>query len=269
MSTILKALENNNSHSQARMMIQPEESSWKIIAVVGLLLIALLLAVVSFLLLKPATTVLTHTNIPVTSTPVSQTTVIKTQVQAPFVYENSEEPTSRVTEVDFKTTPLPLVKKPNEETQKLVSHEKPDRLKQMSVVSDKPKVAKRVDAEPAFNDLELSGVSADLQKRFAMAVEFEEKRDTRSVEQENTPIVGASDISSMPVAFQFQVPDMRYDSHMYSTDVEDRWIRINGIDLHVGDEIGSIELLDIMPQQSLFRLNNQHFTLESLQDWKG
>jgi len=58
---------------------------------------------------------------------------------------------------------------------------------------------------------------------------------------------------------------------MYSTVAADRWIRINGETLKEGDfdSRGEVELVEILPNQSVFRFGTQSFTLESLMDWQG
>lgn len=147
-----------------------------------------------------------------------------------------------VSEVNFKTKPLPI---------KVI--EKNEKKK----------------ASPQ-QDLTLDKVSTTLQQRFDNAVQFETDNENKVLsDTKNNRNVINSDISAMPASFQYLVPLMRYDSHMYSSNTQDSWIRINGVDLRVGDYVGEIELLEIQPNQSVFRLDQQHFTLSSLQDWKG
>jgi general secretion pathway protein B len=117
-------------------------------------------------------------------------------------------------------------------------------------------------------DIDYSDVSSELKQRFQRALE-------KGQEQGQKPIVMAmsssSDIHQMSVEFQKQVPTIRYDSHMYSTLAVDRRIRINGEMLKEGqfDSRGEIELVEVLPNQSVFRFGMQSFTLESLMDWQG
>ena len=75
----------------------------------------------------------------------------------------------------------------------------------------------------------------------------------------------------MSRGFQEKVPAIQYNSHMYSSVPEDRWIRINGKTLKEGgfDNTGLLELIEIQPQRSIFRLGRQSFSIEALTDWKG
>ena len=118
------------------------------------------------------------------------------------------------------------------------------------------------------DEIDYSDVSSELKQRFQRALE-------KGQEQGQKPLVIAmstsTDIHQMSAEFQQKVPIIRYDSHMYSTLAAERWIRINGETLKEGqfDARGDIELVEILPNQSVFRFGKQSFTLESLMDWQG
>ena len=78
-------------------------------------------------------------------------------------------------------------------------------------------------------------------------------------------------IEALPEDLKVQIPAMSYSSHMYSTNKDKTWIRINGIDLKEGDVLfdGALEILRIQPNHTIMRLDKQSFSLESLQDWQG
>jgi len=263
MSTILKALEKNKNPNQAVIIEKTADIPWKLIAVISSLLIVALLATVIFLLSKP--------KIEVIATPISQTTSI---VKTPVVEDNLivKAPKSLVSEVNFITAPLPL--DPYNKRQKWISADENREIEQVPLASiddsQQPAIEQsNAEQRESVDALALENVSSDLQQRFALAVELEQGNKPSFNDGQDDPVLVASDISSMPAKFQYQVPVMRYDSHVYSTIEKDRWIRINGVDLRVGDHIGDVQLVDILPQQSVFRLGKQSFTLQSLQDWLG
>jgi len=79
----------------------------------------------------------------------------------------------------------------------------------------------------------------------------------------------AVNIYKMDTRFQQQVPTIRYDFHVYSSNQNDRWIRINGEDLKEGDfdSSGKIKIVTILPNQTDFRVAGRIFYLKSLTDW--
>ena len=268
MSTILKALEKNRQQNQAIIIDKSVGMTWRLMMAGALLLIIILLAIVAFLLFKPTVEATKPIPLPIPYVP-SVAELIHASPEPINPYHDN-----LVSEVDFKTQPLPTVSnqiemewtpavKANVETTKEKIAEETEQI-----VIGGPTSKKLTPSNLEANNISLDDVPEDLQQRFALAVEEESNSTFTEYVDEDEELV-TSDISSMPARFQYRVPEMRYDSHVYSTEAKDRWIRINGVDLRVGERLGEIELVDILPQQSIFRLGKQSFTLESLQDWKG
>ena len=265
MSTILKALEKNKHHPQTLLIDKSTDKNWKLIVAAALLVIALLLVLVLYLLFKPLERVIENANnvtMTATSTQAASVQVAPVILQQPQA-KQVKEPVNTVSEIDFKTKPLPKLqeKVPVTSTQTFISAEKNTENEKLELVTP---ISDEVE-----NSLALADVPSDLQQRFALAVELEQGQQSIPNQVANDQPVVESDISQMSAQFQYQVPVMSYDSHVYSTKANDRWIRINGVDMRVGDYVGAVELVEIMPQQSVFRLGKQRFTLESLKDWKG
>jgi len=266
MSTILKALEKNKEQNQAIIVDKSVDMTWKLMMIAALLVIVILLVIVVFLLFKPTVeTVKPRPYVP----SVAELIHAAPEKQNPY-YD------SLVSDVDFNTEPLPTVSKKVEmEWTPAVQANvntvkdpvvKSEETEQLVIDSSVPKAP--LSTKQQANHISLDDVPEDLQQRFALAVEEESNTTFTEYVDKDEELV-TSDIASMPARFQYRVPVMRYDSHVYSTQAKDRWIRINGVDLRVGDYLGDIELVDILPHQSIFRLDNQSFTLESLKDWKG
>ena len=276
MSTILKALEKNKGQA-AMSSVQPVTNTGLKVAIISaLVLIAILLGIVIYLLLRPSqsTPVLTVTPAIETITPALEATMLGELVDVP------RQTDSRVTEVQFKTIPLPIREAPapswgGDDIVMSEAIDQDPRLPEQVVetgvtAQSKLDLLKQTQQDQkVLSDIDLDNVPDSLKQRFALAVEEEKNGVLRDqIVEQNPQQVMASDIHEMPNRFQDQIPSMRYDSHVYSSDEADRWIRINGVDMRVGDFVGDIELVDILPQQSVFRLGAQSFTLESLQDWK-
>ncbi|MGJ8580711.1 MAG: general secretion pathway protein GspB [Psychromonas sp.] len=276
MSTILKALEKNKGQA-AMSSVQPVTNTGLKVAIISaLVLIAILLGIVIYLLLRPSqsTPVVTVTPAIETITPASEAMMLDEFVDVP------RQTDSRVTEVQFKTIPLPIREAPapswgGDDIVMSEAIDQDPRLPEqvvetgMTAQSKLDLLKQTQQDQKVLSDIDLDNVPDSLKQRFALAVEEEKNGVLRDqIVEQNPQQVMASDIHEMPNRFQDQIPSMRYDSHVYSSDEADRWIRINGVDMRVGDFVGDIELVDILPQQSVFRLGAQSFTLESLQDWK-
>lgn len=230
MSTILKALEKNQNTSSMLTAGTIEVNKLALLYFI----IATLIVTVCILLFKPFES------------------KVKEPSPVAIAVEKKEE-LDLVTTVIFDTKPLPVVAKVIQVKKKVV--------KQAPLIAEKA----IVDA-PVEEDFKLNNTENNLLARFNRAVELEKTTEENPV---NEHVATGIDISLMPAKFQYQVPLMRYDAHMYSSKKSDRWIRINGIELHEGDFLEGIELLEILPQKSLFKLNEKQFTLISLEDWKG
>ena len=273
MSTILKALEKSKAQTTALHAEPTANNGWKVLIISVLLLIAILLGVVIFLLLRPTQETPTP-NIVLTSEVLVPEPTLVVKTLAPI-----EQQATQVSEVQFKTIPLPIRQPPvpswNTNGAVVTAEQEsvlPEPINEVGLTAqDKlDAINTKEQDEKVLSEIDLENVPDSLKQRFALAVEEEKNGVLReqTIEQE-PPEVMASEIHEMPIRFQEKIPTIRYDSHVYSSDEADRWIRINGVDMRVGDFVGDVELVDILPQQSVFRLGGQSFTIESLQDWKG
>ncbi|MCP4324873.1 MAG: general secretion pathway protein GspB [Psychromonas sp.] len=246
MSTILQALQKSKFDQAGGPppLTQPaiKVYKWKIAISLALFTIIALLGTLVYLLLNPQ------------SEPKNNTAMVQPAMEQQLV------------KVTFETKPLPApAEKINKQPNKVVKKEKPIAT---PVTANKGKelVAKQTNDDDA--------PSSDLKKRFELAMLLTEIEQDKNPVDDITHEEGmndGSDIREMSSDFQDKVPLIRYDSHMYSSVVADRWIRINGEILTEGefDSTGQLELIEIQPQRSIFRLERQSFSVESLTDWKG
>lgn len=252
MSTILAALQKQKSSPGDHFVQQPEAGKglfkWRVALLTSLLVIISLLSVLLYLqLIGEANGIKIQPSI----APNKAADVI--EVAPPAVNETAIKITKTapkaVKEMTFSTQPLPEYEKP-EPPIKLV----PDEL--------------TAAAANLNNELDYSAVSDDMEQRFELALLDSTKQDKLSSVETNSD---GRDLHEMASKFQQKVPSIRYDTHIYSTIAPDRWIKINGKKLREGqfDSQGKIQLLEIQPNRSIFRLGRQSFSLESLTDWKG
>lgn len=259
MSTILQAQQKNKLEQaggpppiiQQNNKIQP----WKVLLGIALTTIITLLSILIYLLLNPQ------------PLPLNSVVVVEQQqeVQPPSLVKVSFEtqPLSIIAPAIKASTPKPVTVVKNN------TIDKTSKVQQQVVATPKKESQQELIIEQQPEELQ---TSEELRKRFDLAVLMSEIDDNELkidyLDEENSD---GSDIRQMNNDFQNKVPLIRYDSHMYSTIVADRWIRINGETLKEGDidSTGKLELIEIQPQRSIFRLDRQSFSLESLVDWKG
>ena len=266
--------------------VQPKSIFWKVAFSITALIIISLLCILIYLQLYP------YQQTKVTIQPTEEVNVAPAEPKID----------TTLVKMTFETKPIPVVKEETKVTQA------PSKVKKAPVQSPQKSIEKteqpiivtsqtttvnntldqnsgemaelKTQLNPNIEEeadltVNYDEISEDLKKRFELAVmltEQEENSVDGMVEddfvEENSD---GSDIHLMSSNFQNQIPVMRYDSHVYSSVVADRWIRINGERLVEGsfDSTGKLEVIEIQPQRSIFRFGRQSFSLESLTDWKG
>lgn len=255
MSTILQALQKSNfDQTGTPPPVVPKVNifmQWKVIISAALLVIIVLLSALIYLLLNPPAKVAPAMNNIVTQQPQK----------------------NHIVQVTFDTKPLPTQAPKAEIT---VQAPKTVSVQEEEVIEeeDNSQQVISLNEENTSTEVDYEDTPNDLKKRFELALLLSEIEENSEIKDDFTPEEGmndGSDIRDMSSDFQNKVPLIRYDSHMYSSVVADRWIRINGEKLTEGefDSTGQLELIEIQPQRSIFRLERQSFSVESLTDWKG
>lgn len=75
-------------------------------------------------------------------------------------------------------------------------------------------------------------------------------------------------VDQLSVAIQTQIPAMAFSAHMYSSNRDDRWVRVNGRRLVEGDYIAeNLQLVNIEPQKVILSFDGEVFTMNALSDW--
>lgn len=124
----------------------------------------------------------------------------------------------------------------------------------------------------SLNKEELSDVSPELLEAFENAV-----NDTRNDENNNNvAIESAQDeyrskvkpLTQMPTWLQDDMPELHFTLHMYTSDPQSSWIRLNGRDYYAGEmsEDGLI-IEQILPQLVILEYQGQRFSLPALSSW--
>lgn len=116
------------------------------------------------------------------------------------------------------------------------------------------------------------GVSDNLLARFQQAITDEKQSNIGQSTEGASEQTGAHDsipaLHEKPMWLQDSVPRLNFSMHMFSSQVSDSWIRVNGQDKFVGDTIaGNITLVAIEPQHVVLELQGEQFSLPALSTW--
>lgn len=122
---------------------------------------------------------------------------------------------------------------------------------------------------PSLDELEETEVSAELQQRFAQAMdELEQEGAGRSqVRVHDAP---ARDITELAPQVQRQLPPMRFEAHVFANMPSRRWVKVNGRTLQQGQWLTTdIQLVEIHQNHVVLRYRQQEFSMAALSEWPG
>jgi len=142
--------------------------------------------------------------------------------------------------------------------------------KQQNVVSVSDEVV--IKPKKRREAIDLDGVDlSELSPALAMRVQSAMKSDTETDYLNSS----ASDSSATPLvqnADQFigKLPEMNFQTHVYASDANKRWVKVNGVEYHEGDKLSQqVELVAINPQTTVVMYQRQLIEIPSLYHWKG
>ena len=76
-------------------------------------------------------------------------------------------------------------------------------------------------------------------------------------------------VDQLSPLIQDQLPSLSFSVHMYASDAQDRWVRVNGRRLEEGDKITSdLGIEEISADTVLLNFRGQRFTMKALSDWQ-
>lgn len=112
-------------------------------------------------------------------------------------------------------------------------------------------------------------VSPELLAKFNRAL-------TATSDTDSTPVeviaesYNAVPIADLPARLRAQIPDISYSSHVYSSKIQNRSVRLNNRDLREGSWLtDDIEVLEILQNEVIMRVGAQSFSLNALSDWSA
>lgn len=117
---------------------------------------------------------------------------------------------------------------------------------------------------PDFSDVDLTQLSPQLAERLQQVMAESEPEKT-----ENT---ASQAIALLTHAQQFKgrLPSMNFQTHVYVSQANKRWIKMNGNEYQEGDWLlENIQLLAIYPQSVWIRFNEETIEIPALYEWRS
>ncbi len=124
------------------------------------------------------------------------------------------------------------------------------------------------------SNVKVEDVSSDLQARFAEALAQTEVGTAKKTNNQQRSIqveVDSSlvDINDLPDGDRAFIPELQYEMHIYSSDVNERWVRINNTTLYEGDRLTPyLRLAEIRQGIVIWESRDRRFSQMALEDYK-
>lgn len=119
---------------------------------------------------------------------------------------------------------------------------------------------------PSLDELMAQGqVSAELASRFTRALAEMEADEVKS---EQPRKLHPQALTLYPQWYQDLVPTLEFSSHIYSSDKDNRWVKVNQQMVKEGELINAdLRLVEITPEQVIIEMQQRQFTLPALSSW--
>lgn len=116
----------------------------------------------------------------------------------------------------------------------------------------------------ALDELDLSTLSPELAMRVQSAFNSTEREPESKVD---SPTVSLEKESAR---FKGQLPALNLQTHMFSSNEQSRWIKVNGKEVHQGEWITpQVQLLTITPRTVVIGYAGEQIELPALYEWQG
>ncbi|WP_165310285.1 general secretion pathway protein GspB [Vibrio ziniensis] len=114
-----------------------------------------------------------------------------------------------------------------------------------------------------LEQLDLRGLSPALVMRVESALKSRESSSTSGNSSAIALVQNAEKYSGI-------LPAMDFQTHVYASSVGKRWIKMNGVEYHEGDELSDgVKLVQINPQTTLIQFEQQLIEIPALYHWQG
>ncbi len=121
--------------------------------------------------------------------------------------------------------------------------------------------------------LDLSGLSPELAEKFQSALQAHPDSVGASAKRKpsSQQLSDAINLVGNETRFRGRLPAMNFETHMYSSRADSRWIKVNGKNVHEGEWIIDpvVKLQQILPGSLLIQFDNHIIQIPALYEWAG
>ncbi|MGJ8681735.1 general secretion pathway protein GspB [Paraglaciecola sp.] len=116
-------------------------------------------------------------------------------------------------------------------------------------------------------------ISNELLKKFNQAIaqvseSSQSELDTKTNSQDQNSLNQVPRVDQLPAWVMTELPSMSFSAHMYASNPNDRWLRVNGSKMVEGDVIQQkVKIISIEPQLVILNYSGHEFSMAALTDW--
>ncbi|TRY31826.1 general secretion pathway protein GspB [Aliiglaciecola sp. M165] len=111
-------------------------------------------------------------------------------------------------------------------------------------------------------------IPPDLIKRFQDAMTALGDTQPQDPAVDVQPIKNVPPVTELPAWVLTQLPSISFSAHLYASEPEERWVRVNGRRITEGQEIEEgLRVVGIEPQHVIMVFKGQEFSMDALSDW--
>ncbi len=209
--------------------------------------------------------------------------VIPTLLSASFlIYESVEKQKVKVEQIESSSVPVEWVSADSDylpyplfESLKSTYIESlvPESIEKetVSLENDYASAIKAQTQALESSDLNLNALDlSELSPALAMRVESALKNSDGISETEATDVSETISLIQNADKFVGKLPAMDFQTHVYASNVNKRWIKMNGVEYQEGDQMPEgVKLEAINPQATIVRFENELIEIPALYTWKG
>ena len=136
--------------------------------------------------------------------------------------------------------------------------------------------AQNSDAEADLSEYKVVGYQHEANPETNALIDaFSEAFEQAQNESSEAEVISASSTSAkvsplelMPDNFKSRIPAIQYQAHVYSSEPSRSWIKLNGKELRVGDNLNGLYVVEIAAEQVILANQGIEFSLSAMDDWQ-
>ncbi|MGB1297231.1 MAG: general secretion pathway protein GspB [Psychrobium sp.] len=183
-------------------------------------------------------------------------------VQQPVSAAQTTSTPLQVTQVSLPPEPLPY-------QPRLTAKLKNDRVvveQEQAPTTNKPKTP--VDSSVIEDSSQAGQLTASQSKLAQQFSQVMQEMANEEATPKSEVKLHAQPLTLYPQWYQDLVPALEFSSHIYASEADDRWVRVNDQVVKEGELINAnMRLVRVEPQEVVIEMQERHFTLPALSSW--